>query len=439
MNTLRRKDDTRRDKRLARKERKAAERAAKEEKLRRLKNAKRQEMEQKLKQVKAVLGSANDNKKTIGGDKSNNKEDDDDNDDVPIDEAAIMKLLEGDFDPEKFEQSMQEAFGDNFYDKEDAEWKTDEDVSKALREDGEVDYNELDEDEADLNVDDDDAGREEHSDEQDDSDEDQNQAEEEGEETELEKKVRAKMMDKLYELDYEDIVAGMPTRFKYREVEPNNYGLTTEEILLARDQTLKEYVSLKKMAPYREGEEYRVTSRKRRKFREQLRQDVEEAEKRLKEQGITVNDNHGEAGDDNGPAKKKRRRLKKSGEKSLESKRKEKPLDADENENVHLTNASEAADEKTENMNTKRRRKKKGKKLGGVAADQNVGTNQDSSDLKAVPAEMPKANPPSVNSSKHVEALSSEVKQPRKKKKKKDRNKVSVEGVSAARLASYGL
>ena len=69
------------------------------------------------------------------------------------------------------------------------------------------------------------------------------------------------MLDELYKLDYEHIIAGMPTRFKYRKVEPNNYGLSTEEILFARDTTLKNYVSLKKMAPYREGGEHHVQSK----------------------------------------------------------------------------------------------------------------------------------------------------------------------------------
>jgi protein KRI1 len=66
------------------------------------------------------------------------------------------------------------------------------------------------------------------------------------EETETEKKQREKMLDELYKLDYEHIIAGMPTRFKYRKVEPNNYGLSMEEILFARDTMLKNYVGLKK-------------------------------------------------------------------------------------------------------------------------------------------------------------------------------------------------
>ena len=55
-NVLRRKDETRRQKRLSRKERKAEERKAKEEQLRRLKNAKKEELEERMAQVRNVLG-----------------------------------------------------------------------------------------------------------------------------------------------------------------------------------------------------------------------------------------------------------------------------------------------------------------------------------------------------------------------------------------------
>lgn len=42
-----------------------------------------------------------------------------------------------------------------------------------------------------------------------------------------------------------------PIRFKYREVDPDSFGLTSKEILLADDKSLNEYIGLKKFAPYR--------------------------------------------------------------------------------------------------------------------------------------------------------------------------------------------
>ena len=271
--SVRRPDETRKEKRKARKERKEAERRAKEEELKRLRNAKRKEMEDKVNRIKAVLGDV--------GEES-------------IDQATLMKLLEGDYDPEQFEELMQQAYSDNFYTQEEKEWKTDTDVRTSM---------ELDEDGKEVAAYDDGAIYEHEAEEEENWDEEEEYEYPEEEEdtdqapvgTELESKVRKKVEEELYKLDYEDLVAGMPTRFKYKEVKPNNYGLSTEEILSARDSTLRQFVSLKKMAPYRE-EEHTVGARKRRRFREMLQQDLTEGEK-LKEQDI-------------GDGKKKKRRRK---------------------------------------------------------------------------------------------------------------------------------
>jgi protein KRI1 len=99
-------------------------------------------------------------------------------------------------------------------------------------------------------------------------------------------KVVSGMLDELYKLDYEDIVAGMPCRFKYRQVEKEDFGLTAEEILLAEDGELNQFVSLKKISAYAEsygvGDQARKVAKKRKRFRvaikDRLAKETEEAE-----------------------------------------------------------------------------------------------------------------------------------------------------------------
>mmetsp|Transcript_34271 Transcript_34271/g.80862 ORF Transcript_34271/g.80862 Transcript_34271/m.80862 type:complete len:698 (+) Transcript_34271:68-2161(+) len=56
--------------------------------------------------------------------------------------------------------------------------------------------------------------------------------------------VRA-MLDEYYGLEYEDLLAGeIPTRFRYREVEPRSFGLGDEELLHSSDRELNKKVPL---------------------------------------------------------------------------------------------------------------------------------------------------------------------------------------------------
>ncbi|KAJ1968063.1 Ribosome biogenesis protein Kri1, partial [Dispira parvispora] len=95
------------------------------------------------------------------------------------------------------------------------------------------------------------------------------------------------LLDEVYQLDYEDMIGDLPTRFRYRPVEQASYGLSPAEILLADDRDLNQHVGLSKLATYRprdveQRDLPRLTSRARVcKFRQNLNQslkDVKELE-----------------------------------------------------------------------------------------------------------------------------------------------------------------
>lgn len=69
---------------------------------------------------------------------------------------------------------------------------------------------------------------------------------------ELERSAVSKLLAEYDKLDYEDNIAGLKTRFRYRSVPKQDYGLTTEEILTLSDKDLNQVVGMKTMAPYRE-------------------------------------------------------------------------------------------------------------------------------------------------------------------------------------------
>ncbi|UYV77591.1 KRI1, partial [Cordylochernes scorpioides] len=62
-------------------------------------------------------------------------------------------------------------------------------------------------------------------------------------------------LEEYYKLDFEDIVGGAPTRFKYRQVMANDFGLTTEEILLADEDELNKWADFNKIRQRRTDKE----------------------------------------------------------------------------------------------------------------------------------------------------------------------------------------
>ncbi|EIN06607.1 Krr1-domain-containing protein [Punctularia strigosozonata HHB-11173 SS5] len=171
---------------------------------------------------------------------------------------------------------------------------------------------------------------------------------------EMRKKVWDKYMEELDAMEFNDMVGDLPTRFKYTPVQPDNFGLTPAEILLATDAELNSYVGLKKFAPYR--------TKAARRWDNKRNERLQELRKGLKERGAySIIEGMGSRDRDEDGEKKKKRKGKKErmkakadaeggedeSEEKLLGKRKSLELDA---------GAEEAAS--TESKKRRRRHKK---------------------------------------------------------------------------------
>ena len=192
--------------------------------------------------------------------------------------------LDEDWDPEKYDAAMETVFNNSYYDENEDEEKPDvhleelfdeDELPEELKEEMKKREEEGKEDEALLGSDEGDKGGEgdEGDENEGEGEGDENEGEGEGDENDNDneegegehdndkdedikkaKEEANKLMDELYSLDYEDMIGDTPVRFHYTRVKPASYGLSTEDILNATDKELRQYVSIKKLAPYRDHE-----------------------------------------------------------------------------------------------------------------------------------------------------------------------------------------
>lgn len=246
--TVRRTESKRAKRRAREKAHKAAIKEQKMEELKHQKNQKMKEIHDRLKEIRDITGN-----KAVGLEN--------------ID-------LEGDFDPSIFDAQMGDVFDDEYYNGEEGDvnekpvW--DDDIETGLPDDEIMDADYL-------------PGGDKY----------QGQASTKKsvapEEAESKQKKFKDLMDEYYALNYEDVIGGdLYTRFKYAKTEPQDYGLTAEEILLADDTELNKYIGMKALAPYRQERKRErddnVFHKNQKKKKKELAKHIESAAKKLEKE-----------------------------------------------------------------------------------------------------------------------------------------------------------
>ncbi|KAI3497860.1 hypothetical protein L1887_33448 [Cichorium endivia] len=237
--SVRKKDNARKLQRKNKEERMAQAEFERKEELKHMKNLKKKELNEKLKKIRETAGIA-------------------ENEVCVLDEHD----LEEEFDPDEYDKKMKKAFDDNFYEADDVdpEFGSDE-------EDGELEKPNFDEEDELLGLS---KGWDEEYGSGDgflatrektlkgkvviSEEEEKEDKKKKRKRSELEEEVIKKELEEYYKLDYEDTIGDLKTRFKYRPVNKNTYGLKAKEILVVDDKELNQLVPLKKLATYREDE-----------------------------------------------------------------------------------------------------------------------------------------------------------------------------------------
>lgn len=254
--TLRRsKTNSRKRQREKKQEERAQEEAEKQEELKKRKVAKANKVMDRLAQIKEAVG-----------------------DEVPdevIEKVFGDSLLKDDFDDAEWDSRMAQIFDEQYYGSElkKPEWDEDDEIM--------AEYHKEEKEEED----------------EDDDEEDDENPEKVSEKDEPKKHKKDKKLDKkkakkekkslkekalgIVESNATQILDEIEeergrrkndeVKFRYREVSPETFGLTTRDILVADDSQLNNYIGLKKFAPYR-PKELRMKDKRKYTKKKQLQQ-----------------------------------------------------------------------------------------------------------------------------------------------------------------------
>ncbi|XP_068606135.1 protein KRI1 homolog [Brachionichthys hirsutus] len=255
--SVRSKDDRRKGKREEVKERKRKEKEQKHEQLKQLKNLKRSEIMEKLRKLQELTGN---------------------------EQLAFSRAdLEGEFDPRQHDQLMQKFFGDEYYGEEEGEKPQFDDDEFEGRWNWDTWTGEDPEDcdasglhcedvnfimDADFDPNQPTTSKRKRKKDKRMQKEDMPQMGKRRRKSyfaeavtkpkpvfDPQEKTFEQYLDEYYKLDYEDIVDDLPCRFRYRQVLPNDFGLSTDEILNGDDKELNQWCSLKKTCMFRSDKE----------------------------------------------------------------------------------------------------------------------------------------------------------------------------------------
>lgn len=209
----------------------------------------------------------------------------DDVDDLVIERVFGDSLLNDDFDDADWDGKMSEIFNEQYYGSEivKPEWDEDDEITVYYKEGGKDDNGEEYYEEEPQEKLDEKLNANEDTENEDAINEDLKQQEKSKSKSKREKlnekksakkekeslKEKAKIIVELNTTKIQEEVEEERGRlrsdemkFKYREVSPESYGLTTRDIFLADDQELNQYFSIKKFAPYRPKEQALKDKRK---------------------------------------------------------------------------------------------------------------------------------------------------------------------------------